>query len=190
MTLASNTHRYCHVVCLTLSIFSLSRAKWSDFQPSVHMCCAFALQALPLASAEARQHTEFIVDPVNGPIRTVHAAAVRMRQLLAASANQDISVLLAPGVHHVRADPLILGTRDDGRGGGIVEWRSLDPRNPASIGRRTPQHFARRCPRASRWAPRYGTFGCGAAAPHAPSYTATDFSPATTARALALQAQV
>jgi hypothetical protein len=88
---------------------------------------------------------ELHVDPVGGddaaeghvasPLRTVHGAARRVRQLLVEhTPGTNITVQLRPGVHHVGDGPLALTAADSGRSGGMVMWRSLDPRLPAVVG--------------------------------------------------------
>ena len=89
---------------------------------------------------------EVYVDPLGGddlslsassvqPLRTVHAAAAHVRQLLDLSPGVDIDVQLLPGLHHVGDGPLSLGPADGGRGNATVTWRSFGgPAAPATIG--------------------------------------------------------
>ena len=66
-------------------------------------------------------------------LRTVHAAAARVRSILAQSAGPvDVTMNLLPGVHHVGGGPLRLGPADAGKG--TVVWRSADPSDPAVLG--------------------------------------------------------
>lgn len=63
------------------------------------------------------------------PVQSVHAAAERVRVLLAAhAAGAHVAVWLAPGVHNVGTAPLRLGAGD-----GPATWGSADPSRPASI---------------------------------------------------------
>jgi hypothetical protein len=98
------------------------------------------------ASATAAPPLEVFVDPRAGDdallgsqissaaVRTVHGARLRVRELLAAHAGRDVTVQLAPGLHHVGDQPLALGPQDGGAHGSVVTWRSADPRLPAMVG--------------------------------------------------------
>ena len=60
---------------------------------------------------------------IAAPLRTVHAAAARVRQLLAQHPGADVVVSLLPGTHHVGDGPLTLGLLDGGRDGGYGTFR-------------------------------------------------------------------
>eukprot|EP00756_Hemistasia_phaeocysticola_P058832 Hpha_TRINITY_DN35496_c0_g1::TRINITY_DN35496_c0_g1_i1::g.83384::m.83384 len=75
------------------------------------------------------------------PLRSVHAAADRVRRILGRAdeadarprQRTDVVVHLLPGEHNVGPGGLVLGAVDGGRGDGIVTWRSADPARPASL---------------------------------------------------------
>ena len=97
------------------------------------------------SAAAAASPREVFVDPLGGddmslsgtrtaPVKTVHAAAAVVRELLRGSPEADVTVQLLPGLHHVGDEPLALGPEDGGSGGGWVTWRSHQPALPATVG--------------------------------------------------------
>ena len=110
-------------------------------------CASQGEKRMTCKCAAAASVKELFVDPIHGSdshadglaarssLRTVHAAAARVRTLLAATPGVDITVQLLPGTHHVGAStPLSLGPRDGGTHGGSVTWRSYYPHDPAVLG--------------------------------------------------------
>jgi hypothetical protein len=93
-----------------------------------------------------KQQIEIFVHPVHGvdvdnaaasaasPLRSVHAAADRVRSLRREQPDADITVQLLPGVHHVGDGPLTLSKAHAGRSDSWVTWRSADPSHPAVLG--------------------------------------------------------
>ena len=103
------------------------RAQHSQRSPMLVLIVAAVASAAAAASPR-----EVFVDPLGGddmslsgtrtvPVKTVHAAAAVVRELL-------------PGLHHVGDEPLALGPEDGGSGGGWVTWRSHQPALPATVG--------------------------------------------------------
>lgn len=108
------------------------------------LCFLVAALALALTAAEK----SIYVDCVNGvdaavplagtqgrPLKTVHAAAALVREYN--EGDENITVYLSAGLHHVGDQPLRLDTAHDG---GFVEsntwvtWKSADAATPAVVG--------------------------------------------------------
>lgn len=106
------------------------------------------LVAVPLALALTAAEKSIYVDCVNGvdaavplagtqgrPLKTVHAAAALVREYN--EGDENITVYLSAGLHHVGNQPLRLDTAHDG---GFVEsntwvtWKSADAASPAVVG--------------------------------------------------------
>ena len=107
------------------------------------MLAALAVGCLTTAAAASSR--EVFVDPLAGddlsllasredPVKTVHAAAVRVRSLLRDSPGANVTVQLLPGLHQVGDKPLALGPEDGGHGDCWVTWRSHQPELPATVG--------------------------------------------------------
>jgi hypothetical protein len=91
----------------------------------------------PLHGVDHDTDAPLLLDAASGrsPLRTVHAAAARVRKLLDTQPGIDVTVQLLPGVHHVGDEPLTLGPRDGGADGATVVWRSFGgAAEPATLG--------------------------------------------------------
>ena len=101
-----------------------------------------------IALSAVQQGADIFVNPASSwtgntdgsrlhPVRTLHDAAALVR-LMQAEAERplNVTVLLAPGLHHVGDKPLRLGPADGGDtvANTWVVWKSADRSNPAVIG--------------------------------------------------------